>query len=390
MHFHQHPFFDGVNRAEVDALAALSTTRTFAPGDIIFDEGADSDSFGLILSGRVRFEKRAQADVRKFHIVGEADSGDAFGELGAMLGASRFLRVSAAAPTRIAFLPARALRGVWDHLPPLARRMADMIVRHLCDTTARYAEDAASQERLVTLGTMVSSVSHDLRTPLTLINLNSQLIETVSSTADPMLTALLTKHCRNIEAQVERMMGMLEEVADFTHGRAGDDYTRIDLLELFETFRFLNSPYWESAGVAVDFRGEKAVVEAEPRKLLRVLQNLVGNAVDAMEGRPDARIVLEAGPLDADTAFLRVSDNGPGIPEKIRSNFWEPFVTSGKARGTGLGTAICRTLVESHGGRITFQTETDKGTRFDITLPVKRPARQVTASAPALLRSAAR
>ncbi len=390
MLLHQHPFFDGVDRADVDALAALATTREFTPGQVVYDESDPAESLGLLLSGRVRFEKRAASDERKFRIVGEAARGEAFGEIGAMLGSTRFLRVTATEPSLIAFLPAETVRGIRDAQSPLARRLCDVLIRHLCDTTARYVEDSASQERLVTLGTMVSSVAHDLRTPITLVNLNAQLIETVSSTADPALTALLAKHCRNIEAQVERMMGMLEEVADFTHGRSGDDYTRIDLLELFDTFRFLNAPYWESAGVAVEFRGDRTVVEAEPRKLLRVLQNLVGNAVDAMEGRPGARIVLTAGLRDDATAFITVCDNGPGIPEKIRENFWEPFVTSGKARGTGLGTAICRALVESHGGSITFRTESNKGTQFDITLPVKRPTRIVSISAPSLLRCSAR
>lgn len=385
MLFHQHPLFLGVDRAEVDALAAQATIRTFGDGEVILEEGAQAGSLGLILSGRLRLGKRGRAGTDPFRIVAEALPGEIVGDPCAADGAAHPLRVWAREPSVVALIPPGALRRHREESHPMTRRLGEMLQKRLGDVAARYAEDSAGQERLVTLGTMVSSVSHDLRTPLTLINLNSQLIETVSSTADPALTALLAKHCRNIEAQVERMMGMLEEVNDFAHGRACDDYTRIDLLELFETFRFLNSPYWESSGVAVEFRGTGTFVEAEPRKLLRVLQNLVGNAVDAMEGRPDARITLEAGRLDPAHAFIRVEDNGPGIPEKIRENFWDPFVTSGKARGTGLGTAICRTLVESHGGRITFQTETGRGTRFDITLPLRRPGQSAGASAPALL-----
>lgn len=354
-------------------ILASVEVRDFRAGDIIYDEGDTPDSFCLLLSGRVRFHKLSDCGDGKFRVVGEADAGHAFGEMGAVLRSPRYLRVTVVEPARVAFLPAEKLREIWDSMNPLARRLGDTLMRHLCDTTGRYVADAVRQERLAILGTMVSSISHDLRTPITLINLNAQLIETVGSTAEPQLAAVLAKHCRNIEAQVERMMGMFEEIADFSNGRASDDYARIDLLELFETFRFLNSPYWETAGVSVEFRGTKVRVDAAPRKLLRVLQNLVGNAVDAMEGRSDGAIVIEAGPGEPGYAVITVTDNGPGIPEKIRGNFWEPFVTSGKARGTGLGTAICKTLVESHGGRVGFATETGKGTRFEIVLPVKRP-----------------
>ncbi len=391
MQLHEHPFFTGIDCPEIKALLGLAKLKRLDAGELVYDEGDESDDFCLVLEGRVRFEKRSSETDFKFRVVNQAGAGDAFGEMGAIMGVPRFLRVTAVEPVVLALLPGAIVREAWNSMSPLAQRLGNVLMRHLCDTTGRYVDDAVRQERLATLGTMVSAISHDLRTPITLINLNAQLIETVSSTSDPALTALISKHCRNIEAQVERMMGMLEEVSDFTQGRVSDDYARIDLPELFETFRFLNSPYWESAGVVVEFRGQKAIVDAAPRKLLRVLQNLVGNAVDAMEGRNDGRIVLSCGMLDDKHAFITVEDNGPGIPEKIRETFWEPFVTGGKARGTGLGTAICRALVEAHAGQIDFDTSEDRGTIFHIMLPVRRPkCGIVTGGAPALLRSAGR
>ena len=392
MQLHEHPFFAGAHCREVAELISQAVIRRFDSDAILFDEGDDSDGFYLLLEGRVRFEKRSGAAGDRYRVVGEATSGEAFGEMSVLSARARFVRVTTAEPSVVATLPAGVLRAIRDSMNPLARRLGDVLVRHLCDTTRRYIEDSCRQDRLVALGTMVGSIAHDLRTPLTLINLNAQLVETVASTsADAALAVVLGKHCRNIEAQVERMSGMLEEVSDFTRGCAGDEFSRIDLVELFETFRFLNSPQWESAGVTVEFRGEKTRVEAAPRKLLRVLQNLVGNAVDALEGRSDGRIVIETGLLDARHAFIRVSDNGPGIPKKILANFWEPFVTCGKERGTGLGTAICKALVEAHGGRITFETSPETGTQFDILLPVRHAKHRPAPDAvPALLRSAGR
>jgi signal transduction histidine kinase len=81
--------------------------------------------------------------------------------------------------------------------------------------------------------------------------------------------------------------------------------------------------------------------------------------------------IREAG----DDCEIVISDNGKGIPEQIRNTLFEPFVTFGKTRGTGLGTAIVKSIVEAHHGRIRFETVTDKGTSFFITLPKTQGAR---------------
>jgi signal transduction histidine kinase len=66
---------------------------------------------------------------------------------------------------------------------------------------------------------------------------------------------------------------------------------------------------------------------------------------------------------------LEVADNGPGIPLAIRDRVFEPFVTAGKQGGTGLGLSIVKQIVERHGGRVTFQTQSGVGTRFILELP---------------------
>jgi signal transduction histidine kinase len=109
--------------------------------------------------------------------------------------------------------------------------------------------------------------------------------------------------------------------------------------------------------------------------MVRVLQNLMMNASEAMPkgGRIDLAARAENGLL-----VITFADNGPGIPEAIRESFWQPFVTSGKKGGVGLGSSIVRSIVESHGGHIDFVTETGKGTTFTIRLPLSHslPQRQ--------------
>ena len=105
-------------------------------------------------------------------------------------------------------------------------------------------------------------------------------------------------------------------------------------------------------------------------RLQRVLQNLVTNAVQALQVTPKPHIRVRAWVKDS-TFYLTVKDNGPGIPAAIQSQLFEPFVTFGKKEGIGLGMAIVRNIVTAHGGTITFETGPKQGTAFLISLPQK-------------------
>jgi len=112
-------------------------------------------------------------------------------------------------------------------------------------------------------------------------------------------------------------------------------------------------------------------LRGDPEKLRRVLINLIGNALDAFaEAKtPAPRLVLQAGEnLAGSEVWLRVCDNGPGMDAERLGRIWSPFYTS-KATGTGLGLALCRKVIEAHGGAIEASSTPGSGTEFLITLP---------------------
>lgn len=111
-------------------------------------------------------------------------------------------------------------------------------------------------------------------------------------------------------------------------------------------------------------------VRADPEQLRRVVINLVGNAIEALEGAaPEtACIDIEGGQnLAGTTAWLKVRDNGPGIPADRLSTIFEPFRTS-KSKGTGLGLAIARKIVDAHGGTLEVRSQPG-ATEFEVVLP---------------------
>jgi signal transduction histidine kinase len=142
---------------------------------------------------------------------------------------------------------------------------------------------------------------------------------------------------------------------------------RVSLQNLLEQFQELNEQFLQQAKVRLEICPSTVILSADAGRLLRVLQNLVGNAADAM-APAGGRILLDVRETDA-VVELMIQDEGPGIPEAIREHLFEPFVTHGKRHGTGLGLAIVKATVEAHGGSIRFETALGAGTTFFLQLP---------------------
>jgi two-component system sensor kinase FixL len=114
---------------------------------------------------------------------------------------------------------------------------------------------------------------------------------------------------------------------------------------------------------------EAAQVAADRVQIQQVLFNLLRNAMEAMEHSARRQIVVSAAPSGTGMVEVSVTDTGPGLPAAIRANLFHPFVTT-KASGMGVGLSICRSIVESHGGRLWAEDNPGGGTAFRFTLRV--------------------
>jgi signal transduction histidine kinase len=126
----------------------------------------------------------------------------------------------------------------------------------------------------------------------------------------------------------------------------------------------------------IHYRGAEGLqVQGDPLQLQQVLLNLIRNASDALDeaqaSSPILRIETFADPA-AKQVGIRLQDNGPGLPTIDRDRIFEPYLTT-KSSGLGLGLAICRRIVESHGGRIDADSSPDGGAEFTIRLPQVAP-----------------
>ena len=123
----------------------------------------------------------------------------------------------------------------------------------------------------------------------------------------------------------------------------------------------------QSAQLLVEVPAELTVL-VRSDALLRVLMNLVRNAVD--HGEPGVQVSIRAKSAPNGMAEIRVSDNGPGVPEDVRPRIFQPFERGhARSKGTGLGLAICKRLIENAGGEISLEPDSQDGACFRFTLP---------------------
>jgi signal transduction histidine kinase len=145
----------------------------------------------------------------------------------------------------------------------------------------------------------------------------------------------------------------------------------VDLGELVSGLVRAVVPPGVPARLAVDPATPRITGHYEP--LRRAISNLLRNAVEAGPGSEG--LVITVRPGGAQGAELRVIDHGPGVPAEIQERVFDPYVTGGKAGGTGLGLALVRQTIESHGGRVSHEPTPGGGATFVVTIPrAPRPA----------------
>jgi PAS domain S-box-containing protein len=215
---------------------------------------------------------------------------------------------------------------------------------------------------------ILAIVSHDLRNPLSAIDLGSQLLrESAVAGGDAVGTRQAEIIQRNT-ARMARLIGDLLDVSSIQAGKLAIERRPIDLGALLAEAHEAHDPMARDKGVLfqLDVEVGDARVSGDRDRLLQVLSNLIGNAIKfchAGEG-----VTLEARVVDG-RARVRVADTGPGIPEQDRAHVFDLY-WKGRRGGTGLGLAISKGIVEAHGGRIAVEAPGPRGSVFVFTLPL--------------------
>ena len=221
-------------------------------------------------------------------------------------------------------------------------------------------------ERLSAVGRAASAIVHDFRQPIMVIQgyvsmLKTELDDQAQCEEDILL----------IETELARLNGMMGEILDYARGDEAMQLSEGALADLLEEVVRPVRLLMEEKGIALKVEhGYTGHWRLDFPRTRRVLENLVRNAASVV--KPGGSVWVRSGETDGGLRLV-VEDTGPGIPEEIRENLFEPFVTHGKTEGTGLGLAIVKAFTERQGGSVRFETSS-AGTRFLLDFPARGAA----------------
>ncbi|MCC7418056.1 MAG: HAMP domain-containing protein [Acidobacteria bacterium] len=221
-------------------------------------------------------------------------------------------------------------------------------------------------QKVATWREVARRLAHEIKNPLTPIQLSAERLRRHFSAAPPNAKALVEECTTTIVAEVESLKGLVDEFSQFARMPAPRTVPT-DLSRLIGETLALYDGLFPEVRIERRFAAGVPRVRLDAEQIRRVIINLVDNAIEAMEQR--GTIVIET-QLDAGNSLARVvvADDGPGIPAAEREKLFLPYYST-KRRGSGLGLAIVRRIIAEHGGSIDVGDNAPHGTRFTIELP---------------------
>jgi signal transduction histidine kinase len=219
-------------------------------------------------------------------------------------------------------------------------------------------------EKLAALGTLSASIAHEVNNPLAIIKNYLSIIERLSGENNDVRSSVKIVH-----EEVNRIAGIVRQLLDF-YRPSLDQMTDINICEILESTLELIGGRLDSDGVNVirDMQDSECGIIGSADKLKQVFLNILLNARDAMPDGGD--LIIRQGQKEG-FVNIEFSDTGGGIDVEDLPHIFEPFYTSGKERGTGLGLSVCYGIIRSHAGTITAGPNEYGGATLAIKLPLK-------------------
>jgi signal transduction histidine kinase/putative methionine-R-sulfoxide reductase with GAF domain len=223
-------------------------------------------------------------------------------------------------------------------------------------------EKALRQERLSAVGQMMSTIVHDLRSPVNSINGFLELLLEEGTTKEEQ-----EEFSEIIKLEIQSITNMTTEILDFAKGKTNILPRKSSARDIMKRFQPQIEQLFRDSNINLHIDNQsKKLINVDIDKFIRVLYNIAKNAKEALNNKGNffCKIYDEKSYI-----VFELADNGPGIPEEIKSHLFDSFVTSGKESGTGLGLAIAKKIIDDHNGIIEIQSKIAKGTTFCIKLP---------------------
>jgi signal transduction histidine kinase len=335
----------------------------YKKGELILMENEEGRCLYLILGGTVEIGKELDSQQTPNVQLTVMHKGDFFGEMGLLNDQPRSATAMALEDVELLEIPKDNFINLCFSHPIVMLNLIRTLSGRLRDTNVKFTGlmgEMIQKNRLMAIGMTASKIIHDIKTPLTVITLTAQLIESLFPDS--------VEFTQSIIKQTKLVDELVRETMDYVKGTPNSLFQhQIEMSQFLEDIKetYGASLKGRNIELRIDNRCHKMVHFDEDR-IRRVIINLVRNSSEAME---DEGLIEIVATLSANWLQISVIDNGPGIPEAIANELFKPFVTYNKPNGTGLGLPICQKLVQEHNGRIEFSPIEPHGSRFDVRLP---------------------
>lgn len=235
------------------------------------------------------------------------------------------------------------------------------------EESARLGEQIAQLERQRTLGMMSYSFAHELSQPLTAILMDTQSMKS-SLASVPVNLKDISSSVEDIERSATRTVDLIERIRNFIRPSRGA-YTLIDLKVLAREVKLLLAHDIRTLNVTFewDFDVTDCTVHGDKVQLSQIVLNVYRNALQAMADGESRKIFVSLA-HEKNRVVMRVHDSGPGLPDAMKDQVGQPFVTT-KADGLGVGFSISKTIAEMHSGSLTITNAVDGGALVELNLP---------------------
>lgn len=358
--------FQGLPAAELDSLRQVARERSYGMGETIFKQGDPGDGIYVVKSGEVHIAVATPSG--ELRVISKLPPGELFGEMAVIDSDPRSATALAGDTTAVYFVSRPDLLNMLSRAPQLTIGLVREISRRLRDFNRQYIREVLDAERLALIGRFASAIVHDLKNPLNVIGLAAEMAAAPNATVEARAVSKT-----RISKQVERITGMVNELLEYARG----SNTGVAMLVRVNYGAFIRQlvddtrPEFDLRGVTLIMDGDlpDVMVQMNPPRLTRVFYNLFGNAADAMHN--SGKITVRVRANKNGEVVTEIQDTGKGIPAHIADQIFQPFVTFGKANGTGLGLTLSKKTIEDHHGKISGYNSPQGGAVFSFTLPIQ-------------------
>lgn len=261
-----------------------------------------------------------------------------------------------------------------------AQKVAE--IEHLRNVELKAAQTLlVESERLASIGQLTAGIAHEINNPVTFI----------TSSIGPLRRDLA--EYETLRESGEPVSEVLEEIQQLLNAIESGAKRTAEIVQSLRTFSRLDEAELKQADIvggiestltllATRVRGQVEIVkqyddiplvECRPGQINQVVMNIISNALDAIENVTNPTIHISVRQLNSENIELKFQDNGPGIPEEVKSRLFEPFFTTKDVgKGTGLGLSISHGIIERHGGKISVSNQ--PGACFSVVIPITQPS----------------